>query len=42
MNWTILDTASVILLAMATTSTWCVIRGQLIANRRKKESDRCN
>lgn len=42
MTWTIFDTASVILLAMTTTSIWCVIRGQLIANRRKKESDRCN
>ena len=40
MNWTILDTASVILLVMAFTSTWCVIRGQLIANRRKKEQGR--
>jgi len=37
MNWTILDTASVILLAMTITSTWCVIRGQLIANRRKNQ-----
>ncbi|MEB3843969.1 hypothetical protein [Pseudomonas guariconensis] len=42
MTWTIQDTASLILLAMITTSTWCVLRGQLIANRRKKESDRCN
>jgi 5-enolpyruvylshikimate-3-phosphate synthase len=42
MTWTILDTASAILLVMAFTSTWCVVRGQLIANRRKKESDRCN
>ncbi|WP_256248256.1 hypothetical protein [Pseudomonas sp. NBRC 111124] len=40
MNWTILDTASAILLAMTITSTWCVVRGQLIANRRKKEQGR--
>lgn len=38
MTWTIQDTASLILLAMITTSTWCVLRAQLIANRRKKEA----
>lgn len=37
MNWVIADTAGVLLLAMTIASAWCVVRGQLIANRRKKE-----
>ncbi|MFV0891302.1 hypothetical protein [Pseudomonas kurunegalensis] len=40
MTWTIQDTASLVLLAMTITSSWCVLRGQLIANRRKKEQGR--
>lgn len=37
MTWTITDTGCMFLLAMAIASTWCLGRGQLIANRRKKE-----
>jgi len=37
MNWTTLDTAQLLALAMFVASGWCVVRGQLIANRRKKE-----
>lgn len=42
MTWTIADTAGLLLLAMAIASTLCVVRGQLIANRRKKEGGPCN
>ncbi len=42
MNWTIADTAGLLLLAMAIASTWCAVRGQLISNRRKKEGGPCN
>lgn len=42
MTWTIADTADLLLLAMAVASTWCVGRGMLIVNRRKKESGPCN
>lgn len=42
MTWTIADTAGLLLLAMAVTSAWCVGRGLLIANRRKKEGGPCN
>ncbi|WP_302184242.1 hypothetical protein [Pseudomonas donghuensis] len=37
MTWTITDTAGMLLLVMAIASTWCVVRGQMISNRRKKE-----
>ncbi|WP_460421880.1 hypothetical protein [Pseudomonas sp. ZL2] len=37
MTWTITDTAGMLLLVMAIASTWCGVRGQMIANRRKKE-----
>lgn len=40
MTWNIADTAGLLLLAMFISSTWCVGRGQLIANRRKKEQGR--
>ncbi|PZW52779.1 hypothetical protein F477_03625 [Pseudomonas sp. URIL14HWK12:I3] len=36
MTWTISDTAWALLLAIAVTSTWCVIYGSTIANRLKK------
>ena len=37
MTWTIIDTACMLLLAMAIASTWCLGRGQLIAMKRKRE-----
>lgn len=40
MTWTIADTAGLILLALAIASAWCVGRGKLIVNRRKKEQGR--
>lgn len=42
MTWTIQDTASLILLAMTITSTWCVVRAKGIETRRKKENGPCN
>lgn len=40
MTWTIERIVGLLLLAMLISSTWCVTRGQLIANRRKKEQGR--
>ncbi|WP_256573968.1 MULTISPECIES: hypothetical protein [unclassified Pseudomonas] len=40
MTWTIEDAAGVILLALAITSTWYAVCGQLTANRRQKEQAR--
>ena len=37
MTWTITDTVTLMLLAMVVCSTWCLVRGQMIANRRKRE-----
>lgn len=37
MNWTINDTAGMLLLAMAVASAWCLGRGHLIAQKRKRE-----
>ncbi len=37
MTWTIEQIVGLLLLAMFISSTWCVVRGQFIANRRKKE-----
>ncbi|WP_256583370.1 hypothetical protein [Pseudomonas sp. SWI44] len=42
MTWTIADTAGALLLAMAITSTWCVVRARAIAGRRNKENGPCN
>ncbi|WP_275949720.1 hypothetical protein [Pseudomonas mosselii] len=38
MTWTTEQIVGLLLLAMFFSSTWCVTRGQLIANRRKKEN----
>ena len=40
MTWTIEQIVGLLVLAMFISSTWCVARGQLIANRRKKEQGR--
>lgn len=37
MNWTWIDTAQLIGLAMFVSSAWCLVRGQLIAMKRKRE-----
>lgn len=37
MNWTWLDSAQLIGLFMFVASIWCVVRGQMIANRRKEQ-----
>ena len=42
MTWTIADIAVLLLLAMVVSSAWCLVRGQMIANRRKKEGGPCN
>lgn len=38
MTWTTEQIVGLLLLAMFISSTWCVTRAQLIANRRKKEN----
>lgn len=40
MTLTIEQIVGLLLLAMFISSTWCVTRGQMIANRRKKEQGR--
>ncbi|WP_269091874.1 hypothetical protein [Pseudomonas soli] len=40
MTWTIEQIVGLLLLARFISSTWCVTRAQLIANRRKKEQGR--
>lgn len=43
MTWTITDTAGMLLLVMAVASTWCLVRGQMIAMKRKRgEGGPCN
>ncbi|MDD2056596.1 hypothetical protein NPS58_03935 [Pseudomonas putida] len=37
MNWTPLDTAQLLLLGMAILGTYCIVKGMVIANRRKRE-----
>lgn len=37
MTWTIADTAMLMLLAMVVCSAWCLVRGQMIAIKRKRE-----
>lgn len=37
MNWTPLDTAQLLLLGMVILGAYCIVRGVVISNRRKKE-----
>ncbi|MDM3874427.1 MULTISPECIES: hypothetical protein [Pseudomonas] len=37
MNWTWLDTAKVVLVVLAVTSTWCLIAAREIESRRKQQ-----
>lgn len=39
MTWTIADTAMLMLLAMVVCSAWCLVRGQMIAIKRKREKE---
>lgn len=37
MNWTSLDTAQLFLFGMVMLGTYCIVKGMVISNRRKKE-----